>query len=136
MSAQVETKGIHHLGLTVPSVAETSSFFVDVLGFKQIGANADYPAAFVSDGVCTITLWQAENPDIAFPFNRKNVIGLHHFALGVENAEALSVLYEKLVDTDGVDIEFAPETLGAGPKKHMMCYIPGGIRMEIIAPGA
>ena len=134
MSAKAETNGIHHLGLTVPSVDETGSFFVDVLGFKQIGANADYPAAFISDGACIISLWQAENPEIAFPFNRKNVIGLHHCALAVKSEAALWDLYEKLIDTDGVDIEFSPENLGPGPAKHMMCYIPGGIRLEFIAP--
>ena len=30
-------------------------------------------------------------------------------------------------------IGFAPEPLGDGPTQHMMCYIPGGIRMEFIA---
>ncbi len=134
MPAKAETKGIHHIGLTVPDVSETCSFFVDTLGFSQIGGNPDYPAAFISDGAIVITLWQAENPDIAFPFDRKNVIGLHHFALAVESEQALSALYEKLLDIDGVDMEFAPEQLGSGPKKHMMCYIPGGVRVEFIAP--
>ncbi len=30
-------------------------------------------------------------------------------------------------------MEFAPEPLGGGPAKHMMCAIPGGIRVEFIA---
>jgi hypothetical protein len=33
-----------------------------------------------------------------------------------------------------VKIEFAPEPLGGGPTRHMMCAIPGGIRLELIAP--
>jgi hypothetical protein len=30
----------------------------------------------------------------------------------------------------GVEVEFAPETLGAGPKQHTMIFKPGGIRLE------
>jgi len=71
----------------------------------------------------------------AVPFDRKNNVGLHHFALKVENASVLDDLYHRLDTTNGVDIEFAPEPLGGGPTKHMMCFIPGGIRMEFIAPG-
>ena len=43
-------------------------------------------------------------------------------------------LHDKLATTDGVAVEFAPESLGGGPTRHMMCAIPGGIRMEFIAP--
>lgn len=109
---------------------------MQVLGFKHLGKNQDYPAEFLSDGSVTITLWQAENPDIAFPFDRRNVIGLHHFALRIESEDKLMILFEALLDTDGVEIEFAPEPLGSGQSKHMMCYIPGGIRTEFIAPAA
>ena len=46
---------------------------------------------------------------------------------------ALDALHGKLAATQGVEIEFAPEPLGATPLKHMMCAIPGGIRVEFIA---
>ena len=65
------TQGAHHIGLTVPNVSETQSFFVDSLGFAQVGEVADYPAVFLSDGNTMIALWQAENPDTAVPFDRK-----------------------------------------------------------------
>ena len=128
------TLGIHHLGLTVPELAKTRAFFVDTLGFAQVGEIPDYPAVFLSDGTIMLTLWQAKNPASAVPFDRMNIIGLHHFALTVENADALEALHRKLSTTDGVEIEFAPEPLGGGPTKHMMCTIPGGIRTEFIAP--
>ena len=83
-----------------------------------------------------ITLWQAQDPDNATAFDRKNVIGLHHFALLVENHAALDALHETLQQTADVDIEFAPEPLGGGDVKHMMMYIPGGIRMEFLSPSA
>lgn len=136
MSETSITKGAHHIGLTVPDVAKSRAFFVDTLGFDQVGEVAEYPAFFLTDGTTMITLWQAENPETAVPFDRKNVIGLHHFVLTVEGSAALEVLHKKLQATDDVEVEFAPESLGGGPINHMMCTIPGGIRMEFIAPAA
>jgi catechol 2,3-dioxygenase-like lactoylglutathione lyase family enzyme len=127
------TTGAHHIGLTVPDLMATRNFFVDTLGFRQVGERPDYPAIFVSDGSIMLTLWQTVDPEKATPFDRKNNIGLHHFALKVENLEALNALHQTLLSTTGVEIEFAPEPLGSGPIQHMMCYIPGGIRLEFIA---
>ncbi len=100
-----------------------------------MGEVPDYPAVFLTDDTTMITLWQAESPASAVPFNRKNVIGLHHLALNVDGADALDALHDKLKASDSVDVEFAPEPLGGGPAKHMMCAIPGGIRVEFIAAG-
>ena len=128
------TRGAHHIGLTVPNLDATNNFFKNALGYEQIGEVPDYPAVFLSDGTTMITLWQAENPDTAVAFDRKNVIGLHHFALGVDNHAALDRLYQDLQATEDVVIEFAPEPLGAGQVRHMMTNIPGGIRVEFISP--
>lgn len=133
MSETAVTQGAHHIGLTVPNLAKARAFFLDTLGFSQVGEVADYPAVFLSDGTTMITLWQAVNPEAAIAFDRKNVIGLHHLALSVPTAGALDALHETLKTTDGVQIEFGPEPLGGGPAKHMMCAIPGGIRTEFIA---
>lgn len=127
------TRGVHHIGLTVPDLEQTRNFFLEALGYDQVGDVPDYPAVFLSDGTIMITLWQAANPDTAVPFDRKNVIGLHHLALTVD-ADAIDGLYAKLGDTAGVEIEFAPEPLGEMPVRHMMCKIPGGIRIEFLAP--
>jgi hypothetical protein len=81
---------------------------------------------FVSDGTVMITLWQASDPAHAVPFDRKNVIGLHHLALLVESQQALDVLHARLAATRDVRIEFAPEPLRGGPVRHMMCATPGG----------
>ncbi|MBT8167493.1 MULTISPECIES: VOC family protein [Roseobacteraceae] len=128
------TRGAHHIGLTVPNLAETRAFFVDTLGFEQLGEIPDYPAVFLSDGSTMITLWQAVDPKTAVPFDRKNVIGLHHFALKVDDQKTLTDIHAKLELTENVDVEFSPEPLMGGPTNHMMCTIPGGIRMEIVAP--
>ena len=135
MSDTAITRGAHHIGLTVPDLPKARGFFVDTLGFSQVGEVPDYPAVFLTDGSIMITLWQAENPASAVPFDRKTVIGLHHLALNVDGADALDALHDKLKASDGVDVEFAPEPLGGGPTRHMMCAIPGGIRVEFIAAG-
>jgi len=129
-----KTKGVHHVGLTVRSLDEARHFFVDSLGYEQVGEIPDYPAVFLSDGNTMITLWQAEDPTKAVTFDRKSVIGLHHLALSVDGDEALDALYESLRDDDRVTMEFAPEELLGGPTRHMICNIPGGgIRVEFIA---
>ena len=134
MSETAVTQGAHHIGLTVPNLADTRAFFIDTLGYEQLGEVPDYPAVFLSDGTTMITLWQAADPATAVSFDRKNVIGLHHFALKVENADVLKTVHDRLTKTNGVEIEFPPESLGGGATQHMMCFIPGGIRMEFIAP--
>ena len=129
------TNGAHHIGLTVPNLEDTRAFFLETLGYELVGEVPDYPAAFLSDGSIMITLWQATDPGSAVPFDRKNVIGLHHLALTVDT-DSLDVLYERLQGTRDVDIEFAPEPLGDMPVRHMMCNIPGGIRVEFLAANA
>lgn len=126
------TQGIHHLGLTVKDIHATSQFFCDQLGFEIVGEKPDYPAIFVSDGTVMLTLWQAMGDRSAISFDRHHNIGLHHFALKVATRETLAVLYGQLVEHGGVNIEFKPEPLGQTDIMHMMCTIPGGIRVEFI----
>ena len=130
------TQGAHHIGLTVPNLDQTRGFFVETLGYEQVGEVPDYPAAFLSDGNIMITLWQSADPDNAVSFDRKNNIGLHHVALKVSDTDTLAGLYESLKQNAEVEIEFAPEPLGDLPVQHMMCYIPGEIRVEFIAPAS
>jgi len=127
------TKGVHHVGLTVANLMQVRGFFIDVLGFKQVGEKPDYPAVFVSDDEVMITLWQATSPESATAFDRHNNIGLHHLALAVPDIASLNALHQRLCEVDSLVIEFSPEPLGGGPTQHMMCAIPGGIRMEFIA---
>jgi catechol 2,3-dioxygenase-like lactoylglutathione lyase family enzyme len=135
-SIKARTQGIHHAGLTVPDLAQAQTFLEEALGFRKVGEVPDYPAAFLSDGAVMITLWQAESPANAVPFDRRRVIGLHHLALRVADRDALEKLHGELAGRKDVEIEFAPEPLGGGPTRHMMCAIPGGIRLELIAPAA
>ncbi len=127
-----QTRGVHHLGLTVPVLSEAQAFFTDALGFNVVGENPDYPAAFISDGEVMLTLWQAKS-EAPQSFDRHANIGLHHFALGVPDVSALAAIHARLSARSDVEIEFAPEDLNGLPAQHMMCAIPGGIRLELIA---
>ena len=127
------TQGAHHVGLTVPNLIAARAFFVDALGFSQVGEVADYPAVFLSDGSIMITLWQAEEPTTAVPFDRRTNIGLHHLALRVAGRDELERLTSELGGRNDTDIEFEPECLAGTDIRHMMCRIPGNIRLELIA---
>ncbi|MFA5824882.1 MAG: VOC family protein [Gallionellaceae bacterium] len=127
------TKGIHHLGLTVSKLEESADFFVSQLGWKEVRRNAEYPAIYVSDGSIMLSLW-ASREQPSNPFNKDKNVGLNHVAFQVENEADLNSLYTKLKNS-GVLIEFAPELLGKGPAKHMMCFEPSGIRVEFTWPG-
>jgi catechol 2,3-dioxygenase-like lactoylglutathione lyase family enzyme len=130
------TRGVHHVGLTVPDLAAARRFFVEELGYAVRAEKPEYPAVFLSDGTTLITLWQASDPEHAVPFDRHRNVGLHHVAIAVDGHSALHALHERLVHAGRATIEFAPEPLGNGPARHMMLRIPGGIRLEVIAPGA
>ncbi len=132
-SKTAKTQGAHHVGLTVPDLSAAREFFIEALGFSQVGEVPDYPAAFLSDGSIMITLWQAEDPENAVPFDRRTNIGLHHLALSVGDAEDLARLSTELGSRDDLDVEFTPEGLGDTGIQHMMCRIPGNIRLELIA---
>ena len=63
--ASTVTRGAHHIGLTVPDLEQTRRFFLDTLGYEQVGEVPDYPAVFLTDGSLMIALWQAADPDNA-----------------------------------------------------------------------
>ena len=132
MSKAFKTKGVHHLGLTVPDVDETKRFFVNVLGYDFVGKRDDYPAAFVTDGTTMITLWQTVDPNSIVPFDRKNVVGLHHLAIEVDHSD-LDVAFARLLTDEHAHIEFPPQARGDKGARHLMCNIPGGIRLELFA---
>ena len=130
-----ETKGINHLGLAVRDLNETRAFFTELLGWNESGYDASYPRTAVSDGVLRLTLWQVDNTKDIAPFDRRRNIGLHHLALEVASETKLNEIFNKVSRYPGATIEFAPELPGPGPRKHMMCNEPGGIRIEFIWQG-
>ncbi len=136
MSTPISTRGVHHVGLTVPDIAATERFFVEDLGYERRGEVADYPAVFLTDGTTLLTLWQAKAGAAAVPFDRARNVGLHHLAIALDGHASLEALGSRLAGRDDVAIEFPPEPLGGGPTRHMMVRIPGGVRVEFIAVGS
>ncbi|MEX3937814.1 VOC family protein [Paraburkholderia phymatum] len=130
MTTQPLTDGIDHVGLTVRDLNVTRDFFINCLGWTQVGEKPDYPAAFVSDGKIMLTLWQVADSANRVEFDRKANVGLHHLAFRVRSEEELGAVFERVSRWPGVKVDFAPENLGTGPKRHTMLYEPGGIRLE------
>lgn len=130
MTAAPLTLGIDHVGLTVRDLNVTRDFFINCLGWTQVGEKPDYPAAFVSDGHVMLTLWEVQNQSGRIEFDRKTNVGLHHLALRVGSEEMLNEMFTRVSGWPGVRIDFAPESLGAGPKRHTIIYEPGGLRLE------
>jgi catechol 2,3-dioxygenase-like lactoylglutathione lyase family enzyme len=127
------TKGTHHIGLTVSNLEESADFFTSLLGWQEVRRNAEYPAIYVSDGSIMVSLWAIkEEPSVQFDKNKN--VGLHHVAFHVEHEDDLNEIHTRLKN-NGIEIEFAPEQVGQGPAKHMMCFEPSGIRVEFIWPG-
>ncbi|MFM0325975.1 VOC family protein [Caballeronia glebae] len=124
------TSGIDHVGLTVRNLDATRDFFVQCLGWQIVGERSEYPAVFVSDGKLLVTLWQVKDESAPIAFDRRKNIGLHHLALRAADEAALATILERVSTWPGVTVEFVPELLGTGPKRHMMIYEPGGIRIE------
>jgi catechol 2,3-dioxygenase-like lactoylglutathione lyase family enzyme len=129
------TRGCHHIGLTVRDLQASAAFFVDVLGWHEVRRDPDYPAIFVSDGRILVTLWAVRDREGERGFDKNAQVGLHHVAFEVESEADLEAAYARLREADGVTIEFAPEPLRRGPARHMICYEPSGIRVELIWPG-
>lgn len=131
MHRDLKTLGFDHLGLTIGDLKSAKDFFVQALGFQVVGENVNYPAVFLSDGHCTLTLWQAEDPELAIPFDRKRNIGLHHLAIKVP-LEELKPLFEKMVAWPGVRIDREIQQGDSGDYFNFFIFIPEGPRLEFI----
>ena len=132
----VLTMGIDHVGLAVSDLERSRRFFVDRLGWRVVGGNPDYPAVFVSDGSVRLTLWQVDTSEGHVPFNRRKNVGLHHIALKVQDVATLELIFSQALTWPEVEIEFAPQLVGKGPRMHCMMYEPGGIRIEFVCASA
>lgn len=130
-----ETEGLNHLGLAVDDLEATTGFFTECLGWQESGRDESYPRTAVSDGSIRLTLWQVDKSLAVEPFHRRKNVGLHHLAITVPTEIALNDLSERVASWKGVEVEFMPELVGKGPRKHMMFNEPSGIRLEFIWSG-
>ena len=130
-----KTQGINHLGLSVKNLDQTVAFFTDCLGWTESGRDDSYPRSAVSDGQVRLTLWQVDHDLEVNEFHFRRNVGLHHVAFEVATLAELEAIAAKVSAYPGVNIEFMPELLGDGPRRHMIFNEPGGIRIEFIWPG-
>lgn len=130
-----QTTGLNHLGLSVRDLDATTDFFTGALDWKELARDESYPRNAVTDGTLRLTLWQVDHANEVKGFDRRANIGLHHLAIEVPTKTVLNDLAARVRDWPGVVIEFMPELVGSGPRKHMMFLEPGGIRLELIWPG-
>lgn len=131
------TRGVHHVGITVPDLEAAERFFREALGWDVVGNNPAYPAVFVSDGHSMVTVWRAADPATAIAFDRRGNIGLHHLALGVADDTVLDAVFDRVRSHPGVTIEFPPTPIREGSQtRHFICAMPGGIRIEFATPFA
>lgn len=131
----IQSRGINHLGLSVKDLDQSVAFFVECLGWEESGRDDSYPRSAVSDGKVRLTLWQVDHKLEINSFQFRQNIGLHHFALELASEEELDAAAERIKNFPGVRIEFMPEPVASGPRKHMIFNEPGGIRIEFIWPG-
>ena len=89
---KVGTCGFDHVGLSVRDLATSRKFFCDCLGWHVVGERPDYPAVFLSDGHCVLTLWEVAPPDMAIAFDRCANVGLHHLALAVARSQGAKLM--------------------------------------------
>ncbi|MDF1732694.1 MAG: VOC family protein [Minwuia sp.] len=129
------TNGMNHLGLSVRDLDQTTDFFTSVLGWQELARDDSYPRNAITDGQVRLTLWQVDHGNDVVGFDRRANVGLHHLALEVPTESRLNELAERVQDWPGVVVEFMPEPVGDGPRRHMMFSEPGGIRLELIWPG-
>ena len=130
-----QTQGINHLGLSVRDLEQTLAFFTDCLGWEESGRDDSYPRSAVSDGRIRLTLWQVDHSLDVREFQFRQNVGLHHVAFEVASNAELEAVAEAVTAWPGVEIEFMPEPVGDGPRRHMIFTEPGGIRLEFIWPG-
>ena len=131
------TRGVHHVGLTVPDLDQARSFFCGVLGFDEVGGVPAYPAIFVSDGSVLLTLWRAADPLTARAFDRRANIGLHHLSLAVADDAALDRAWDQVSTHPDVVVDAAPGPIRPGSvTRHFLVFIPGGVRIEFATPFA
>jgi lactoylglutathione lyase len=130
------TLGVDHVGLTVSDLESSVRFFCECLGWKVIGGVPSYPATFVSDGVTRLTLWQVDLSGDAVAFDRRRNIGLHHLAFKIADLPTLHEVFTRVSSWPGVEVEFAPQSVGQGPRVHCMLREPGGVRLELVCTPA
>ncbi|MEQ8589524.1 MAG: VOC family protein [Roseitalea porphyridii] len=157
-SAQAETlpgvRGVNHIGLTVPDMAQAESFFSDVLGCEKatsFGPFRDDTGTFMQDLLdvdpravvnqitlmrcgfgSNIELFSYDAPDQKNVRPRNSDVGGHHIAFYVDDINAAAAYLEE----KGIRTLMGPFPVNEGPaagQSIIYFFAPWGLQMEAIS---
>ena len=126
----IQATGVHHIGLTVTNLERSKTFYQELFGWKEVGADLKMGYVFLADGKNFLTLWQKSTHGYA-----ESSAGLHHFALAVESVDDLTQA-EQLLRKKKIRIHYnriVPLQDGAH-EAEIYFYDPDGIRVELFSP--
>ena len=147
-------KGINHIGLTVPDIAEAEAFFTDFLGCEKatsFGPFRDDTGSFMQDLLdvdpravvnqitlmrcgfgSNIELFSYNAPDQQTVRPKNSDIGGHHIAFYVEDIEAAAAYFKD----KGIRTLMGPFPVNEGPaagQSILYFFAPWGLQMEAIS---
>ena len=147
-------KGINHIGLTVPDIAEAEAFFTDVLGCEKatsFGPFRDDTGTFMQDLLdvdpravvnqitlmrcgfgSNIELFSYDAPDQQTVRPKNSDIGGHHIAFYVEDIDAAAAYFKD----KGIRTLMGPFPVNEGPaagQAIIYFFAPWGLQMEAIS---
>lgn len=147
-------RGVNHIGLTVPDLAEAETFFTHVLGCQKamsFGPFRDDTGSFMQDLLnvdpravieqitllrcgfgSNIELFKYTAPDQATVTPRNSDIGGHHIAFYVDDIAATA----EDLKARGIRTLMGPLPVSEGPaagQSILYFYAPWGLQMELIS---
>lgn len=158
ISARAETlpgvRGVNHIGLTVPDIAEAETFFADVLGCEKatsFGPFRDDTGTFMQDLLdvdpravvnqitlmrcgfgSNIELFSYDAPDQKTVRPRNSDIGGHHIGFYVDDIDAAAAYFKD----KGIRTLMGPFPVNEGPaagQAVIYFFAPWGLQMEAIS---
>jgi catechol 2,3-dioxygenase-like lactoylglutathione lyase family enzyme len=147
-------RGVNHIGLTVPDLAEAVAFFTKVLGCEEamsFGPFRDDEGTFMKDALdvdpravieqitmlrcgfgSNIELFKYTAPDQETVEVRNSDVGGHHIALYVDDIDAAAAWLQN----QGVRTLTGPIPVSEGPaagQSILYFFAPWGLQMELIS---
>ena len=147
-------RGVNHIGLTVPDLAQAESFFVDVLGCQKamsFGPFRDDTGSFMQDLLAVdpravveqvtmlrcgfgsnIELFKYTAPDQKTITPRNSDIGAYHIAIYVDDIDAAAAYFK----AQNIRTLMGPLPVSEGPaagQSVLYFYAPWGLQLEAIS---
>jgi catechol 2,3-dioxygenase-like lactoylglutathione lyase family enzyme len=143
--------GLHHVGLTVPDLAEAVQFFEEVLGFEQVLAGAAAGVvdeayaravripggtearglAVLAKGMTRIELFEYAGGGQRRAFPANHDVGGHHFAFEVDDMEAAIARLRDAGCTIAAPVRTAQAPAFRG-MQWVYAVAPFGLQLELV----